>query len=44
MRSAARSSDEAEHTVWWLLLCRAVEQETLRRAALVAALATKGGA
>ena len=24
MRQAARLSPEAEHTVWWLLLCRAV--------------------
>ena len=33
MRSEARHSPEAEHTVWWLLLCRAVE-----RAARAAAL------
>lgn len=26
MRQAARHSPEAEHTVWWLLLCRAVER------------------
>lgn len=26
MRSEARLSPEAEHTVWWLLLCRAVER------------------
>lgn len=26
MRIAARHSPEAEHTVWWLLLCRAVER------------------
>lgn len=33
MRSEARLSPEAEYTVWWLLLCRAVE-----RAARAAAL------
>jgi hypothetical protein len=33
MRQAARLSPEADHTVWWLLLCRAVE-----RAARAAAL------
>lgn len=32
MRSEVRASPEAEHTVWWLLLCRAVEQRV--RAAL----------
>ena len=26
MRQAARHSPEAEHTVWWLLLCRAAER------------------
>ena len=26
MRSEARHSPEAEHTVWWLLLCRAAER------------------
>lgn len=26
MRCEARHSPEAEHTVWWLLLCRAVER------------------
>lgn len=34
MRSEVRASPEAEHTVWWLLLCRAVEQRV--RAALAA--------
>lgn len=33
MRQAARLSPEAEHTVWWLLLCRAVERAS-RAAAL----------
>jgi hypothetical protein len=26
MRQAARRSPEAEHTVWWLLLCREVKR------------------
>ena len=26
MRSEARHSPESEHTVWWLLLCRAAER------------------
>jgi len=33
MRAEARASTAAEHTVWWLLLCRAVERETTKRAA-----------
>lgn len=37
MRSEVRASPEAEHTVWWLLLCRAVEQRVL------AALAAREG-
>ena len=33
MRSEVRASPEAEHTVWWLLLCRAVEACVIDRAA-----------
>lgn len=33
MYSEARRSPQAEVVVWWLLLCRAVEYEVLRRAA-----------
>lgn len=32
MRHDARYGDESATTVWWVLLCRAVEQETIRRA------------
>ena len=37
MRNAVRASPECEHTVWWLLLCRAVER------AVVTKLAAMGG-
>ena len=33
MRSDARHSTEAEHTVWWMLLARAVERAAYERAA-----------
>ena len=33
MRSDARHSPEAEHTVWWMLLARAVERAAYERAA-----------
>ena len=41
MRSEARHSPEAEHTVWWLLLCRAVERAA-RAAAFDDAIAACG--
>lgn len=34
MRSDARHSPEAEHTVWWMLLARAVERAAYERAAM----------
>lgn len=33
MRSDARHSPEAEHTVWWMILARAVERAAYERAA-----------
>ena len=33
MRLDARHSPEAEHTVWWMLLARAVERAAYERAA-----------